>query len=460
MAEAGQLIDRDQFTCTVPGQPFQDVNWLTQLCYYGLYEWGGLDLVRLVNALLLALTLAWLVVFCRRAGGSAAAAAGAGVFVFFGLWQVLTIRPQTFSLLLFVVLYDLLDRAGRRRGWLLAAPPLLALWANLHGAFPAGLLLIGCFLAAAAWEAWRRGARWRDRAAWALAVCLAASTLATLVNPYGWGIYQYVSQTAGRAANRAILEWLPPSTDLLIGKVWVCSLVLFGLLSLAAWWLRGRPPAARTVALTLCFLPLACGSLRMVPWWLIVLAPVASSLLTDLVPSLKDTEEARPSWGAAAALALLLGAAALSVPGLERWSPLARLTPRASQVDAGLEAVSRRVGAGRVFSRFEWGEYLSWAGAPRLKVFADARIEIYPDDVWEKYLRVTRGADGWQQTLDEYAVDYLVLDEDYHGTSGLLAQVDRSARWRRVLRLEDGVALFERASAVAGVTRPRRATGP
>ena len=42
MAEEGQLVDRDLFTFTVPGVEFQDVNWLTQVIYYRLYEWGGL----------------------------------------------------------------------------------------------------------------------------------------------------------------------------------------------------------------------------------------------------------------------------------------------------------------------------------------------------------------------------------------------------------------------------------
>ena len=59
------------------------------------------------------------------------------VFVFLGLWQLfLLIRPQTISLLLFVLLYAVLEGA-ERRPWLLAlAPCLLALWVNVHGAFP------------------------------------------------------------------------------------------------------------------------------------------------------------------------------------------------------------------------------------------------------------------------------------------------------------------------------------
>ncbi len=112
----GRLLDHDIFTYTVPGVSFIDVNWLSQVVYYLLYAQGGLDLVRVVNALLIALTMAMLVLLCRRLSGSLVAAMVVGIAAFLGLWQVLTIRPQTFSLLLFVALFDLLHRADAAPG--------------------------------------------------------------------------------------------------------------------------------------------------------------------------------------------------------------------------------------------------------------------------------------------------------------------------------------------------------
>src|SRR5581483_3535435 len=198
MAEEGRLVDHDLFTFTVPGKPFQDVNWLSQLCYYGLYQWGGLALVQVANALVLALALGLLVHGCHRRVGSSSLAMGLGIIAFLGMWEVLTVRPQTFSLLFFVVEYALLERAvaalargERLNAWLRlgCVPVIVALWANMHGAFPAGLILVGGFLAGRVWEA-RTNLR-HDAALRMLAVCLLVSTLATLVNPYGWDIYRY-----------------------------------------------------------------------------------------------------------------------------------------------------------------------------------------------------------------------------------------------------------------------------
>src|SRR5687767_6784922 len=78
IVESGAMVDRDLFTFTVPGREFQDVNWLTQVMYFRLFEMGGLDLVQVVNALVTAITLGWLVCLCRRLCGSWSIAAGIG----------------------------------------------------------------------------------------------------------------------------------------------------------------------------------------------------------------------------------------------------------------------------------------------------------------------------------------------------------------------------------------------
>ena len=53
-------------------------------------------------------------------------------------------------------LYALLEGSDKRPRLLLVPPLLLALWANLHGGFPIGLVLVGCYLLAAAWAFGRR----------------------------------------------------------------------------------------------------------------------------------------------------------------------------------------------------------------------------------------------------------------------------------------------------------------
>jgi hypothetical protein len=454
IVEQRQLVNHDLFTYTVAGQPLVDVNWLTQVFYYCTFELGGMPLVQLINAIVLAAMAGILVHLCWRASGSAGIGSAMAIFAFFGLWQVLTVRPQTFSLLLFVLLYEILLAAKQRPVLLLAPPFLLALWANVHGAFPIGLVLIGSFWLAAAFEGWSRGRRtfFRDHWLAMLTLCLAGSLAATLINPYGWRVYQYVLVTSSSAASRRIDEWVPPGLDLLIGKFWVASLVAV----LLGFGLSPRRPSARDVCLLVCFLPLACGSVRMIAWWLLVSAPVIAAQVSALpIFSERPASREGPTFASALAAGVLVLLMVLSVPGLDRYNPLlgpARRAAGGKEADLAALAscIEDRGRGGRLFSRFEWSEYLTWSLGPRFPVFMDGRIEIFPDDVWAQYAAVTVGRAQWHDVLDRYKVDYLLLDRPYHGATGLLPQVEQSTDWQLIFQSGEAM-LYARPSAESGI---------
>ncbi len=451
LVEEGTLLDADRFTFTVPGTPFRDVNWGWQSAFYLLYRSGGLPLVQTVNSAVLALTTGFLFALARRRCGSPAIACGVCVVAFLGLWPLLIIRPQTLSLLLFVALMGVLEAAASRPRWLLVPPLLMGLWVNLHGGFPIGLVLIGAHTLAAGAEAVVRG-RPGDgsplartvRACGPWSLCLAASVAATLANPYGWHVYEYVTLTSGRASARRIDEWLPPGLDSLTGKVFALSVAAALLLSA----LRGRRPELRETVVLCCFLPAACGSVRMVAWWLLLWAPFLAGRLVATVPRLRsaDAGDDRASVSAASVCLALLAAAALSLPWLERYNPVFRLPGRGHRTETDLQAAVDYVaghGGGRVFTRFAWGEYVGWSLAPYGTVFMDGRIEIFPDEVWGEYAAVTRGRADWEAIIDGYGVGWLLLDESgYHGQ--LLPLVGRSRHWQEVFR-RGGTVLFARA---------------
>jgi hypothetical protein len=454
MVESRCLLDQDLFTYTVANKPLQDANWAWQVNFYRLYELGGLSLVQLANSLLLTLTMTLLLVRTWKRCGSLLVAIAACLFAFFGLWQLLIIRPQTVSFLLFVILYGALEDGVVRRRRLLLAPVAMGIWVNCHGGFPVGLALIACYVLAAFLEtpsglkeeesaSWRRQLLLRVRAALPWGLCLAASIAATLVNPYSWHVYEYVSLTSGVAPARGIEEWLPPGLHLLVSKIWVVSILL--LLGLFA--LQGKRPTVRELCWIGVFLPAACGSVRMVAWWLLLCTPLLAAQVTALWPrSFTAEQDSRPSWGNAAACGLLFIAMVLCVPSLERINPVFALPGRAHRTEHDLQAVADHLSEGspkgRIFTCFEWGEFLGWNLGPDYKVFMDGRIEIFPDEVWQEYSAVTRGRADWEEILNRYQVNCLVLDTSgYHHE--LLPQVRRSAAWRETLCQGDAV-VFER----------------
>jgi hypothetical protein len=455
MIQTREMVDHDLFTFTVAGTPLVDLNWLTQLGYSALFNLGGLELVQVANAAVVALAMLVVGLHAWRASSSASLAAAIGLVVLAGNWQTLSIRPQSCSLLLFAVTYYALDRfvgergeaGAARRAWLLVPPAAAALWVNLHGAFPLAIVLVGIYLTAALVDSWLtagwRGARQSPQPRW-LAACLAMTILATFLNPYGWTVYQYVGGTSSLAAGRQIDEWVRPQLGTFIGAVWCLSLVAGG----AVLWRSPRRITVRDGLLLVPFLLLSAGSVRMIPWWFLVLGPILARSLAATVPAewlAGDREQ--PATGNLVLAGALAAVLALSLPQTARLNPLVRKEPRTEwqleQVANDLRTAAPR---GRVFTRLEWGEYLGWSLAGRFPVFMDGRIEIIPDAVWNEYTAVTCGQADWQQILDRHGVDHLVLDSRYHTRTGLLAAARQSAEWHELSQYGPAI-LFVRRGA-------------
>src|SRR6266496_5458077 len=194
MLDQQALLRQDVFSHTAAGKPFLAFEWGSEVVYAAAERVGGLALVSVLAGLLLALTFALLARFMVRRGGDPLLAylvSMAAAVLSAGHWLA---RPHLFTLLLVVVLLELLDREPTRPVW--PYVPLFVLWANLHGGFSYGLILIGAFMVGELLEA-RAAGPGPDRARWLgssrqRALALGAALLSTLANPHGIGLLVHV----------------------------------------------------------------------------------------------------------------------------------------------------------------------------------------------------------------------------------------------------------------------------
>ena len=158
-----RVLDHDVFSFTRAGAGYSTGQWLGEIVLALAFRAGGWLGIALLRAALIALATFFALRALLRVqphAGWAAVPAAALILETRAIWGD---RPQLFSLALFALVLDLLlaTRAdGRaRRLWLL--PPLVAVWANLHGGFAAGLALIAVFAVEAVLVDERRIARVR-----------------------------------------------------------------------------------------------------------------------------------------------------------------------------------------------------------------------------------------------------------------------------------------------------------
>jgi hypothetical protein len=191
----------------------------------------------------------------------------------------------------------------------------------------------------------------------------------------------------------------------------------------------------------------------MAAWWLLIVAPISAGLLMDNIrrywPLTENAE--RPNWGAVLTVLALFVAVVFCVPSFEQYNPVLSWLGRTKRTEDDLQRVAQSIRQhepGNIFSRFEWGEYLGWSLAPQYKIFMDGRIEIYPDQVWQDFSAITRGRADWEDILDRYKVDYLVLDSSGFNTD-LLPQVRESMTWVEEETSGSAVLFRRRANANA-----------
>ncbi len=125
------------------GVPFIDTAWLTQLVTFFAMDRLGITAISFLNAATIT-GMAALILYCgyRRSQSVGLALGGLGLWLW-GCWQHLTIvRPQLAGMFCFLLLLTLVTSPHRRRWHWLAIPTLFAVWANLHGSFLVGILLL------------------------------------------------------------------------------------------------------------------------------------------------------------------------------------------------------------------------------------------------------------------------------------------------------------------------------
>jgi hypothetical protein len=442
--DQGRVPEVDLFSYTVPGQPFIYQGWLAGVTFALLYHAGGAPLVIVSNALFLVAAYALLLWHCRGEGRNTRLAVGAtflALVVSAGNWAV---RPQTFSVLLFVALYIVLDRYRQgKKSPLWVVPLSMALWVNLHGAFITGFLLLGATIGGEVLKRWLPGRPFPvlpwSRVGW-LTLTTVLSGFAILANPVGPRILRYVLNIWNNPAIRGfIAEWQPTGTE--IGTSLIFLLTLVGYLLILN--LRHRYPDPVDLFLLVATAWLALGGVRNLLWYGLVLAP----LMTRALAGREEPPEPVPNPVLNVLLIVLVTLiAVLATPWVKGVLPLPENLRGTLAMDtpvATAEVVHDQGLTGRMFQQMESGSYFVWRLWPDVHVFIDPRIELYPGDIWQDYLQISAGRPGYQELLDRYDVEFLVLNRSFQG--GLAQQLQDSPGWAWVYEnAEEDTVVYRR----------------
>lgn len=444
------------------GMPFVDTAWLSQLCGYAAYSaWGAAGLQFLFAATLTACLaiLAWQLY--RKTHSVAWSLLGLAAFLWVDWQQFLVgwpeaaalVRPQLAGLACFVLLFSLLVARRQRPSDWFVVPALFVLWANLHGSFVVGLGLLACFLAGRGADVFRRTGRLscviRDARARRLLLLTELSAAAVLLNPYGLGIYAEVLRFSSNLNLADLVEWEPLSIRSSQGQAAAC----IALALVVAYRLSPRRVSFTEILLLAGLGFWTLWTSRMLLWWGV---PAAYWLALHGHAAwrkvLKRGAEQSPSprsglWSAVTVglIWIFFAGSSFGVRVLHgKQLELRQAVSRATPVGA-VEYLREHPPQGQVFNTYEWGDYLTWAGPAGIQVFVNSHAHLVPRQVWQDYLTISSGVEGWDELLERYGVSAIVVDVQRSPT--LVSLLRERKLWTAAY--DDGsAAIFTRGKSV------------
>jgi hypothetical protein len=429
MLALGHPVLVDMLSYTRAGTPWVNHSWFAQIILALLWKVG--DYLALGAWVALSATLSMMLVYRRMSAPP--------------LWRTFVVilaclvaapvwspRPQLFSLVLLAGLANFLDawQAGRARGWWLI--PMFILWSNLHGGYALGVILIVCWIAGELLNhlTGREGAlplrRVLALAGWGLLAWLAVA-----VNPNGAAMWQIPFQTVGVGAlQQAIPEWASPDFHDLTQQPFLW--MLLGLLG--AIGLSGRRVDGKALALVVVFCAMGLVARRNFGPFALLAAPILAEhgwtvfeRMIQRLPRLRSSDRPVPPR-----VGYVLN---LTIAGMLIFTALVKLyvVTQPVLVDYYMRQ-SYPVGAanwlrfnclsGNIFSSYAWGGYIELF-LPGHKVFLDGRTDLFGDELIREWSDTASGQAGWRETLERYAVTYVLLEPEWP----LLDELEQ-AGWR------------------------------
>jgi len=405
------FCSQNQFSVFLPDYQWSYPAWLYQSTLFPLFKFFGPWSLTIFSALLLTLTAFF---FYHALKTNHFYKILALIITLFFSWGTLSlgIRSQLFGLFFFSLLLYLIPKKPK------FIPLVMLIWANTHGSFILGLILILLNLFNIPKKYVMLG------------------FLATLINPFTWRIYhQAWIHFAGSPLSNLIAEWVPPSPPI---QIIITLIFLVSLIPLIKF-LPARPlPAGRlglAWILNSLFLILGLKARRHIPFFFLTtfyfLAPGLPRLSKHLVKTLSII-----------ITTFIFSFALISFPktinALSSWPQFK---------DNPMNAINflQSQPPGRIFNRYEWGGLFIWY-LPEHQIFIDGRMPTWPTPSGKSpytiYLETLQTQPGWQQILQDYKINWIFISP---GTfmDLLLKPNPEKFNWREAYR-DDLAVIYEK----------------
>ncbi|MET1039518.1 MAG: hypothetical protein ABWZ90_00630 [Acidimicrobiales bacterium] len=399
----------DPYSFTAHGAAWTVQSWLASVVYALVEDVAGLAGVRLLIGLGTALLAYLLWRLTEPAGAVVARAALVMPAMVIGS-VVWTERPMLYGFVGLAIV-ALLANGDGKAWWCV---PLFAVWVNVHGSFPLGLVLIGTLLVG----------RWLDRQSPRRELqVLGWSVLGVLlggINPIGPRLLVFPLELLQKSEVLSYIEeWKPADFSDTMTRVLVVQVAVAVILGLRLRSFRALLPTA------VFFVAALLGSRN--------IGPASIVTLACMTPGLRGFgrdlgNEPKPVFRTAA---LVVGAlAVVATLGTLLAGPQTALDSYPTDAVAWMAAHGYMEPESRVITPDFVGNYLEARYGTDVQVFMDDRYDMFPRRVVDDYIDLVRGNGEWTEIAARWDADAVLWNED----TDLYDRLEAAENWDVVYR--------------------------
>jgi hypothetical protein len=395
--ERGHIPFQDPWSFTLGDRQWYNLSWLWDVIASALFQYtkfGGLVLFVVACG---AVIVGYLTSVGLRSGASTIAVC-ISVFSACLLYPsfatapniYLAASPNTSTMLFCVIFYA--ECLKRTRCFLL--PAIMVLWANLHGGFPLGFLIVGIFCGATLLR--------RDWAGFKIySLAGAGCLIAIFINPLGWHIYDGLTATLGHFVQANITEWWSYFRNLTMPGSIPGILYILTFIALELRYRGSRPIPLESRLLSWLFLFLGLYQFRYLSFFFIFSTVPLALHIDRLLPRLNDFTVQKTLLAAG-----IIGACALPLTFMQ-IEPALGLPQMLSEQDALY--LRTHFSHARLLNHWNVGGILIFRTQGTVPVFVDGRAATaYPDDLLRDYFKLIDDEideTAWDTVLEKYQID-------------------------------------------------------
>lgn len=437
------ILRENTFATDMPSYHWVNFSWGTDVLTYLFYHLGGFFGLSLAGAAVVTLTFyffsnAFKLDFFERAL----------LFPFLLYLEDAVIRVSFRGQLLSISLLGLLtwivmsyERGNKKV--LFVTPLLFLVWANLHGQFFIGLAIFALWMASYLLKRF-----FEEKRKWRLIhpelkifmLVGLASFLTTLINPFGFGIYQETGKYIRNPLLQNIAEYLPPED---LSRIWWNDIIVGILIGVGVLlsYFRGELKGLATMSGITGVLYGLSYFIRRYSWTMYYfILPFIKSIAVFLKPDSKKGAFIGASiFSILSLLVIVLIKSPWSQYSQMSWDIYCRDYQGCSQNAA--EFLRRLPNRGNLMNLYGWGGWMIWQ-YPDVKPSIDGRMHLWRDEKGFSAFETYYAYEQNKKDVDDSMYDTVFIPKEKPVYRRLL-QLTREGRWKLVYR-DDLSAIFAR----------------